>query len=451
MDVSINVNDIDSCIVNPKGHVKALGIVRQICRAKPEDFYHMPKYKSGHWDGYISLMSSMSTFPSGLLSLVVDRLEHEGYKVELREEHRPFYELVTPDCLDGVTLRDYQIEAANRLLKAGRGVAKMATNSGKTEVMAAICSALDLPNTLIVVHLKDLMYQTAGRFENRLGTVTGCIGDGVYDKQPITVATVQTLASRLGDEGVEFNDNVLLMVDECHHTSSNQMIDVLRQIPGAYRFGFSGTPLKYEQLADMKLVALTGDVVCEVSNEYLIDEGYSAKPVIHIHVVEGDGWGLDYQEAYEECIVLNDQRNNIIAEVANTSTGVVLVLVNRIEHGKRLLDIMPDAIFVHGSDSSDYRKDILERMRSSSKGIFIASPIFDEGVDVPSVDVVIIAGGGDSQLKLLQRVGRGLRKKSGDNVLIVHDFIDDTNKYLLKHSDHRIDVYVEEGFDTELK
>ena len=94
--------------------------------------------------------------------------------------------------------------------------------------------------------------------------------------------------------------------------------------------------------------------------------------------------------------------------------------------------------------------EILERMKSEP-GVYIATPIFDEGIDVPAIDVVVLAGAGKSHIKLLQRIGRGLRKKEGeDNTLVIHDFIDDTNKYLFKHSKARVAVYKDEKFDKEL-
>jgi len=62
------------------------------------------------------------------------------------------------------------------------------------------------------------------------------------------------------------------------------------------------------------------------------------------------------------------------------------------------------------------------------------------------VDVLVLAGGGKSYVKLLQRVGRGMRKKAGDNRIVIVDFIDDTNDYLLSHSEERIETYTQEGF-----
>lgn len=100
-------------------------------------------------------------------------------------------------------------------------------------------------------------------------------------------------------------------------------------------------------------------------------------------------------------------------------------------------------------DSTERRKEVLDMLRAGS-GIVISSPIFDEGVDIPSLDCVILAGGGKSQVKLLQRIGRGMRHKDGDNTMKIYDFLDDTNKILLRHSEKRIETYASEGFKTKL-
>lgn len=451
--MNIVVGDVWSSIQEPRKNMKALAIVRSLCRARPEGYMFMPKFKSGRWDGYISLMKGMNKFPSGLLDIVMAGLQRKDIETTLHVQRTPGWDVIEPGDLSGITLRDYQLEAIHSLLIHRRGVAKMATNSGKTEVMAGIIKALHIPKTVVVLHRKELLHQTADRFSDRLGIDVGKIGDGIWDVKTVTVAMVQTLSNR-GLDGV-FDGNVLLMIDECHHASSDQMMDVLFDVPGCYRFGFSGTPLKHDILSDMKLIGVTGEIVVDVSNEYLVEEGYSAKPTVLIHVIEGTNdpldWELEYQEAYEKLIVINDARNHIIADFASNFHGLVLILVDRIDHGKILKSLIFDAVFVNGSDTYSYRNQVLEEMRQSKSGVVIASPIFNEGVDVPSVDAVVVAGGGVSHVNLLQKIGRGMRAKSdGDNSLTIVDFLDDTNTYLLEHSDGRIDVYIQEGFDTEL-
>jgi superfamily II DNA or RNA helicase len=447
--MEIIVDDISSYVVDCMKVPKALAAIRDVCKARPEGYRFMKRYKSGVWDGYISLMHTTTKFPTGLLPFVAIRLKELGYHLQYKimSQYKEPLE-VKSDDLKGIVLRDYQIDAINTLLQRKRGVAKMATNSGKTEVMAGIIKALDIPHTIVIVPRKELLHQTAERFQYRLGIQVGKIGDGIWDRQQVTVAMLQTLHSRL--DGTL--DNYLLMVDECHHGSSDSVMDIMKQIRGGYRFGFSGTPLKNDVLSDMKLMAVTGRIVVDISNKFLITEGYSAVPKVYLHTIENfedSVWEDKYPTAYEEMIVKNDKRNKIIASVAKEADGVVLILVNTLEHGRILQNMIKGSTFVHGSNSSDMRLGILTTMREKASGVFIASPIFDEGVDVSSIDTVILAGGGKSYVKLLQRIGRGLRKKEGNgNVLQVHDFIDDTNKYLLNHSDLRAMTYAKEGFET---
>lgn len=445
------VGDIDTQILNPRSCTRGLSIVREVCRARPNGYQFMPKYRQHVWDGYITLMPSLTTFPSGLLSRVQAALAEAHIEVNVRYETEvfPVPGAVFPEDLQGITLRGYQVDAANDLLKAGRGIAHMATNSGKTEVMAAMLKALGIPRSLILLHRKELMYQTAARFNARLGVEIGMIGDGIWREQLITVAMIQTLSARFHE--YEPAGNKVLMVDECHHASAARMLGVLRLIPGKYRFGFSGTPLKDDVLSDMRLMAYTGDVISKVSNQFMIDNEYSAKPYIRISVVEEfdkNIWKLSYSDAYDTMIVKNDVHNKRIRNYAQESAGTVLILVEHLEHGRILNGLIANSIFVNGSDTTEYRQGVLERMRSG-KGIYIATSIFDEGVDVPNISTLILAGGGKNYARILQRIGRGLRRKE-DNRLIVYDFIDDTNKYLLDQSSKRIKTYVNEGFETDL-
>lgn len=452
--MEIIVEDISSYIADITHVPRALAMVRDVCRARPSGYQFMPGYRRGSWDGYISLMRSTTRFPTGLLWFVADRLQKAGFALEynIKSVYAPYNAGdINDNMLYGVTLRDYQLIAIRTLLEKRRGIAKMATNSGKTEVMAGIIKALGFPKTTVIVNRKELLHQTADRFEQRLGITIGKIGDGLWQPADVTVAMIQTLHSKL-KHGLP--NNQLLMIDECHHTSSDTTLDIINSICGAYRFGFSGTPLKHDLLSDMKLIAATGRLQVEVTNADLIDKGYSARPIVHITTITNDNDDMyiaDYQTAYKELIVDNEHRNIVIAHQAKHAAGVVLILVNQITHGKRLLDLIPDSVFVSGIDETSYRQGVLSVMRAANRGVFIASPIFDEGVDIPAIDTVILACGGKSHVKLLQRIGRGLRKKdNGNNVLHVYDFIDDTNKHLLHHSEARIDTYVAEGFETRL-
>lgn len=430
-------------------------VIKSVCKAKPSGYQFSPKFKKGRWDGFITLMPSSTKFPTGLLGAVVRALRKAGYKITLNWNgfHDNIRYDTQPDILIGITLRDYQIEASNILLNAGRGIAKMATNSGKTEVIAAMIATAGL-SALILVHRKELLYQTAARLESRLGQSVGVIGDGKVDIQNVTVAMIQTV-SKKGEKWLLSHlahvDGIF--VDECHHGSASQYMDVLAWFDNVFmRWGFSGTPLVRDELNDLKLIAFTGKVLYEINNEELIERGFSAKPTIVMYTVRSlyeDEWEMKYSDAYREFIVENNERNTIIASLANTHTkDVVLILVKQVKHGYILQKMIPGSHYIHGSDTTDKRQMVLGFMKEET-GVYIATTIVDEGVDIPAVNVLILAGGGKSERAILQRIGRGLRQKDGDNTLLVYDIVDDTNKHLYSHYQNRVEVYQQEGFDVE--
>ncbi len=89
-------------------------------------------------------------------------------------------------------------------------------------------------------------------------------------------------------------------------------------------------------------------------------------------------------------------------------------------------------------------------MKSGVLDGIIASTIFDEGIDLPNIQTVILAGGGKSEIKNLQRLGRGLRKTTGKVSLKLVDFIDTGSKTLKKHSEIRKGIWEEQGFVVKI-
>ena len=428
---------------------KVIGIINICCSARPSGFQYSPAYRNHTWDGYIKLFKS-GKFPSGLARTVITALEEAGYELKVKLDY-PIqkYPKVTPECLHGITLRDYQVEAVNLLLEKTRGIARMATGSGKTEVIAAILKIL--PGKAIVLTTKvDLLYQTASRLEARLQEEVGTIGDGnrILDKR-VTVATIQTL-SKLPDSKRFLADMQVVVFDECHHTSSKTAQQVMLNIPAIYRFGFSGTPLDNGELQDLLLIAATGNVVYDLSASKLADIGMAARPNIKMYVVNSLAKYNDYQQEYDAMIINNRDRNELVARlVEEAEFESALILVERLEHGKILSILLPEAIYANGSMPAEVRKDIISDLKKGGRRVVIATPIFDEGVDVPAVDLVVLAGAGKSTIRIMQRIGRGMRPKAGENVLQVIDFIDST-KYMGKQSLERALLYEKEGFSVEV-
>jgi superfamily II DNA or RNA helicase len=145
-------------------------------------------------------------------------------------------------------------------------------------------------------------------------------------------------------------------------------------------------------------------------------------------------------------IVESRARNRAIAAQAGqwAAEGLsVLILVNQTAHGQELLELLPEAHFVHGGLESGVRRRCLEDLERKLRPILIATTLADEGLDVPSLDAVILAGGGKSATRTYQRIGRTLRPAPGKTHARVLDFFDDL-PYLRQHSQARLNLYRQE-------
>lgn len=430
---------------------------------------YSPRVRSGFWDGKKHLFyKATCNFPRGLLQRVQALLDEAKvtYTVDdLRK--RPALapvalDKIKPGMLKGITLRAYQVEAARRALAAERGILWLATNAGKTEVACAMMKVLKECHVLFLVHKKALLNQTISRIAERLGTIEehiGRVGDGCWSPKRITVATIQTLARKgARHEAAKrlLKETDVLFVDEGHHTRSNTWYAVCAMCPAQFRYILSGTP--FGSGNGLMVEAAVGPVVARVSNGELIDLGVSAMPTIEMLPVEEPVIDplASWEEVYKEGIVTNTARNGMIAEKARgfaKEKKPTLILIRELWHG----DLIREALealkvkcsFVHGEMPISRVEHEKARFEDGKIPVLIASPIFDEGIDVPAIKALIVADGGKSVRATLQKIGRGLRQKDGENVLAVVDFADLTHRWLSRHSLDRIAIYEEEGFSVK--
>ena len=427
-----------------------------------ENYFYSPRYKMGLWDGQFHFLKIPSKrFPTGLLFVVTETCDAMGLPYEIVDMRtKPggaIKDTGLANLLNGITLRDYQEEAAVTALALERGCLEMATGSGKTEVAAAIIKLLGL-RTLFLVHTKDLLRQTKERFENRLGCSVGKFGEGQHDlDEKITVATVQSVSAFLKRDDKAAKDWLksfqVMFLDECHHQSASTWYRVGLLCTGAYyRFGLSGTIMRRDILSNMKMLAIFGEPIYRLPASELIERGYLAGIVVHMvknpEVVTGRRW----QDVYDQGIVHSDLRNQLILDLVKKEYwdgSRIMILIRNIAHGelfeKKLNDMNIPAVFLHGSTASDVREGQKKAFDAEGDFVLIASVIFQEGVDIPNTNVIIVAAGGKSEVAAIQRIGRGLRKKEDASPLVVYDFLD-SSKWLKTHSSRRVAVYRKEKF-----
>ena len=413
-------------------------------------------------------------FPAGWTGKFLQRLRKDPAKAA-NSEYVTFKDIRTKPkngaTLMGMTgklnipmLRDYQERALKASLKSSRGIIHHATGAGKTVVTAAILSELGLPS-LIIVPTLNLLIQTAEDLKGFLGEdYVGEIGEGIFNPKLFTVATVQSLWSKIkrNDEELSklFKTIDVLCIDEAHHINvagknkiQNTYFQIAMMLDCYYKFGLTATPGDPDSLERELLEGATGRAIDHVSSSELIKRGLLTRPEIQMYRIHPPQRYSDWQAAYKQNILRNSRRNAQIVRLAEQYSAQdksVLITVTRVEeHGGLLNDMIPQAVFMSGKTPAEERKQILEDFGNKKIKVLI-STVVNEGVNIPSMDVIIMAGGGKSNKQTVQRVGRALRKSEGKSKAMIIDFYDADNGMLERHSKARLKTYKKES-EFEIK
>lgn len=435
----------------------------------------IPSVKSGQWDGIVRLYFKYKgqSFYTGLMSFVRDILKKYNVPFEIVDRRtapeQNFPELVfTPP--PNYEVRDYQGITIDRSLKFTRGILSVCTGGGKTLIVTEIIGKIKTYPFIFYVLTKDLMEQAYDVLSTCLNQPIGMIGDGKCDIQKITVCTIQTaiLALNSGnpkfdisdylfddedawdEKGIEDEEKIErirkliqmargVYLDECHHAASRTAKEVMLASNNAFwRFGGSATP-KRESGDDIMIQALFGAKIVDISASYLIKRGWLVKPRIFFEPIVTQSKFHSYHKIYSECIVKNDIFNNHVADTAKhlIARGMsTLILVKQIPHGNYIKNLIPNSEFLTGKVTSLKRTEIIQKLKDRKIPCMIATSLADEGLDIPSLDVVLIAGGGKSSTRLFQRIGRTLRKDKSNlskdkSMVIIYRH---TAKYLVDHA-----------------
>jgi superfamily II DNA or RNA helicase len=253
-----------------------------------------------------------------------------------------------------------------------------------------------------------------------------------------------------------------ILVHNCHRATSKGWVDIFKAAAAPFRLGLSGTPIKNEDDRDLLLQSVTGPIVFHLETSKLQGEGHIAEAdLITVAITSPEIKHLDWQTAFKALIVENQDRTDIIADMAVKYAAegkTVLILAgNSVKFANNIYDAI-ESIIIHNQPSCKVEADIVtgttkadlvnkafQALRDKTLDILVTTLLADEGVDVPAINVLMTVGGGKSYVKFIQRVGRGLRVKEDGSSLLVIDFFDMTNKYLIKHAKERLKYYTEEN------
>ena len=441
--------------------------------------YHMPAYKLGRWDGCVRYCDVGGRTYMNLLDRLLPIVQKAGYDIEVQDNRNVWsfdFPEITQTRFDDVAwpkghpaegepiiLRDYQVEVINNFLKKPQSIQEVATGAGKTLITAALSNMCEpYGRTIVIVPNKDLVVQTERDYKN-LGLDVGVLfGDRKeYDKTH-TICTWQSLSimeKKSKKYEADFpidsflEDVVCIMVDEVHKAKA----DVLRNLlSGAFRnvpvrWGLTGTIPKDEYEA-VGCVCSLGPVIGNLSSKELQDKGVLAKLDINILQMQDGVLGFNnYAQELKWLVTDKDRITEISKVITGLSTnGNTLVLIDRIATGQLLSEMFPEWVFISGEMKvSDRQKEYREVSEMDNKVIVATYGVAAVGINIPRIFNLVLLEPGKSYVRVIQSIGRGIRKAEDKDYLNVVD-ITSNLKYSKKHLTARKAFYKEQGFPFQV-
>jgi len=477
---------------------------------------HTFAFKSGRWDGRVPFIKRASNeFLSGLTWRVASTLVSLGHgKPEIVWPAVPDRPQLA-EALTDMAWRQYQTEACERGAKARRMVLQCPTSGGKTEIgidFVRRCGG----KTLWLTHTDELMTQTPRRFAKRMGNVSVGRAQGRREEWTdgqVVVGMVQTLY-RLARPTVKdpktkrakpnpdydpdwFTQFDVVVADEVHHGGADTWQEIAAACVNAkQRLGLSGSVgdeiVKLPLVTQMKIEGAYGPTFTVATTMELADLGFVAKPNMVVlrcppttypayeEVRESvcPDWrddprgllsklgGVMFREMYERGVMNNEARNTLVVKTAvwhaSREGDRFLVLCNRVPHAQALAVAIERRAerptwVLSGDSDSELREDVLGRFKAETSGaVLVCTPFFREGVDAPEIDAGFLAGAGESDVAVIQAIGRMLRARPGKDSVTIYDVADGRDPehlkdYLANHWKSRLDFYVRSGFPVEYR
>jgi len=374
-----------------------------------------------------------------------------------------------------LTQRDYQDETIKACLDNGRGILEVATAGGKTLIMSTLIQTIrdnapvNRHITLVTVPTLQLVEQTYKDFiEYGIDKNLICRWTSKYKLNPnaqIIISNTGNLISKNVDKNL-YKDVDLLIADECHvFKLGNKNNKILTNIKTKHKFGFTGS-MPENKIDQWNIIGKIGPVLYEKKTHELQKQKYVAKLFIKIikviynktliHTIKPTF--MDPLAQYNEeidFIYNNEFRNNVIKSISKRVNNNILILVDKIEYGKKLQDICKNinnknTYFIEGAVELEDRETVRDLMESNNNIICIAiTKIFATGINIKNLHYVMFTAAGKAKVKIIQSIGRGLRLHNDKNKLVVFD-ISDNLKYSSDHLKKRISIYKKEKFDYDI-
>lgn len=478
-----------------------------------DGYKFQPKYKNKQWDGKIHLLKNNNTMPIGLTSKIIEfcsrhnkevfvdpQIKTQTLDVNVLEEFIKSLNIHIDK--EPIYPHDYQVNGIQTAIENQRCILISATSSGKSLMQYILLRFYQKiypdEKMLMIVPTVGLVTQMKADFNDYSSEVDWCSEDYITgfsggeiddpDKN-IILTTYQSLSNKITKPPPEFfHQFKVIKVDEVHTAQAKSIKDIMNSAINAdIRLGLTGT-LSECATHEMVLRGMFGDIFNVIATHELMEMDAVAQLKILCALLKypdktckfmrssdrGDTFKsgknkgepkkskATYQEEID-FIINNQERNKLIMRLTANLSGNTILMIKNIEHGENLYKWMkaalPDRdIYLYiGDTDADQREYIRQVTEKSENCIIIGSiGVLSTGISIKRLHNLVFAHPSKSRIKVLQSIGRIIRKSKFGNLVTMYDFIDDFSigayeNYTLEHGRIRVGFYHDQKFDCTTK
>jgi superfamily II DNA or RNA helicase len=459
-----------------------------------ENYKFSPKYKNRIWDGKIALYNlSHSTLYIGLIDRLKMFASSYGYYLEdgknssilrdsnlkTKDDESNMMDLIQEikSIPNRFTLRDYQLFAAVKGIQLKRAILLAPTGAGKSILLYSwirwFNDAFQKP-VLVIVPTIGLVNQMKSDFidydsslnpDSIIGIYSGQDRSKVNNKNNLAIiSTYQSLVTF----PIEFFEQFRMVInDEVHGAKTTSIKKIMEMCVNAeYRIGTTGT-LPVDLLSVATITGLFGKPIKTVTTKQLQQQQILSEleiKCLKINYTEEDRKRVAHEfKTYQEEVKFlmdHEKRKNLITKYSLTLKGNSLILFNRVEFGKEILQRIKNLnqkidrklFLIYGGTAADDRELIRKIVETETDSIIVASfPTFSTGINIRNLHNIVFSQGGKSSIRIIQSIGRGLRIAENGQSTTLIDFVDDLTygkreSYSIKHAAERLSIYIDQKF-----
>ncbi|QIW09209.1 DUF3427 domain-containing protein [Francisella sp. LA112445] len=304
-----------------------------------------------------------------------------------------------------------------------------ATGTGKTFLSAFDVAKVKPKRCLFIVHRTNIAIKAKETFakvikDKTLGLYTG----DKKDSTEYLFATIQTLKNPKVLESFSEREFDYIVIDEVHHAEAKSYKKVLDYFRPKFLLGMTATPERTDEADIFKLFDY--NIAYEIRLHQALEEDLLCP--FHYFAIEDFYVESEKSLAKDFSKLINDDRVEHIITKMNIykfsgSFRSALMFVSNVNEAKQLAIKLTEkgisAKALTSEDSEKSRSDVISQLESNQLEVIVTVDIFNEGIDIPCVNQVILLRPTQSAIVYIQQLGRGLRKYKDKHFVVVLDFI----------------------------